>query len=109
MCRRVLLAFLSAAVLVGLLAQPGTAVNVPQAAVVSANPADWTPHVLDGKVDAIVQVGDKMVAGGLFTRVANAATPATAIPRIRLFAFDAAPGWSTPPSRRCSTARSDCA
>jgi hypothetical protein len=63
-------------------------------------PADWTPHVLDGKVDAIVQVGDKMVAGGLFTRVANAAAP---IPRSNIFAFDPPPGWSTPrrqPMRR---------
>jgi hypothetical protein len=92
MCRRAPLALPSAAVLVGLLAQPGAAVNVPQAAVVSANPADWTPHVLDGKVDAIVQVGDTMVAGGLFTRVANAATPATAIPRSNIFAFDATTG-----------------
>jgi hypothetical protein len=92
MSRRVLLVLLSAAVLVGLLAQPGAAVNVPQAAVVSSNPADWTPHVLDGKVDAIVQVGDKMVAGGLFTRVANAATPTTAIPRSNIFAFDATTG-----------------
>ena len=92
MSRRVLLVLLSAAVLVGLLAQPGTAVNVPQAAVVSSNPADWTPHVLDGKVDAIVQVGDKMVAGGLFTRVANAATPTTAIPRSNIVGFDATTG-----------------
>jgi hypothetical protein len=69
MGRRVLLALLSAAVLVGLLAQPGSAVNVPQAVVVSSNPADWTPHVLDGKVAAIVQVGDKIVAGGSFTKI----------------------------------------
>ena len=63
MGRRVLLALLSAAVLVGLMAQPGAAVNVPQAVVVSSNPADWTPHVLDGKVAAIVQVGNKIVPG----------------------------------------------
>src|SRR5215207_8659245 len=69
MGRRVLLALLSAAVLVGLMAQPGAAVNVPQPAVVSSNPADWTPHVLDGKVAAIVQVGNKIVAGGSFTRI----------------------------------------
>jgi hypothetical protein len=54
----------SAAVLVGLVAQPGAAVNTPQAVVVSSNPADWTPHAPDGKVAAIVQVGNKMVAGG---------------------------------------------
>jgi hypothetical protein len=70
MSRRVLLMLLSAAVLVGLIAQPGAAVNVPQAAVVSANPANWTPHVLDGKVDAVVQIGNKMAAGGLFAKVA---------------------------------------
>jgi hypothetical protein len=92
MGRRVLLALLSTAVLVGLVAQPGAAVNVPQPAVVSSNPADWSPHVLDGKVVAIVQVGNKIVAGGQFTRVASAAYPATAIPRSHIFAFDATTG-----------------
>jgi hypothetical protein len=62
MCRRVLLAFPSAAVLVGLLAQPGAAVNVPQAAVVSANPADWTPHVLDGEVGLRLIDGARITA-----------------------------------------------
>jgi hypothetical protein len=92
MGRRVLLALLSAAVLVGLMAQPAAAVNVPQAVVVSSNPADWTPHVLDGKVAAIVQVGNRIVAGGQFTQVASAATPATAIARSNIFAFDATTG-----------------
>ena len=92
MGRRVLLALLSAAVLVGLAAQPGAAVNTPQAALVSSNPADWTPHVLDGKVDAIVQVGSKMIAGGKFTKVATAAAPTTAIARSNIFAFDATTG-----------------
>ena len=32
--------------------------------VVSSNPADWTPRVLDGEVAAIIQVGNKIVAGG---------------------------------------------
>ena len=92
MGRRVLLALLSAAVLVGLVAQPGSAVNVPQAVVVSSNPADWTPHVLDGKVAAIVQVGNKIVAGGQFTKVASAAAPTTAMARSNIFAFDATTG-----------------
>jgi hypothetical protein len=92
MGRRVLLALLPAVVLVGLVAQPGAAVNVPQPAVVSSNPADWTPHVLDGKVAAIVQVGNKIVAGGLFTKVANADAPTTEIARNHIFAFDATTG-----------------
>ena len=96
MGRRVLLALLSAAVLVGLMAQPGAAVNVPQPAVVSSNPADWTPHVLDGKVAAIVQVGNKIVAGGQFTKVASAAAPTTAIARSNIFAFDATTGAVDP-------------
>jgi hypothetical protein len=96
MGRRVLLALLSAAVLVGLMAQPGAAVNVPQPVVVSSNPADWTPHVLDGKVAAIVQVGNKIVAGGQFTKVASAAAPTTAIARSNIFAFDATTGAIDP-------------
>jgi hypothetical protein len=60
--------------------------------VVSSNPADWTPHVLDGKVAAIVQVGNKIVAGGQFTQVASAAAPTTAIARSNILAFDATTG-----------------
>jgi hypothetical protein len=60
----------SAAVLVGLLARPGAAVNVPQAAVVSANPADGTPHVLDGEVESLTVAPDGLhvFAGGSFTK-----------------------------------------
>jgi hypothetical protein len=98
MRRRVVLSSLVAAVvLVGLMAQPGGAVNVPQQpVVVSADPANWTPHVLDGKVDAIVVVGGKVVAGGLFTQVATAGDPATPIPRSNIFAFDATTGAIDP-------------
>ena len=97
MRRRVVLSSLWAAVvLVGLMAQPDGAVNVPQPVVVSADPANWTPHVLDGKVDAIVAVGGKIVAGGLFTQVATADNPTTPIPRSNIFAFDAATGAIDP-------------
>jgi hypothetical protein len=44
------------------------------------------------KVAAIVQVGNKMVAGGQFTRVASAAAPTTAIARSNILAFDATTG-----------------
>jgi hypothetical protein len=44
---------------------------VPQAAVVSANPEDWTPHVLDGKVESLAVAPDGLhvFAGGSFTKV----------------------------------------
>jgi hypothetical protein len=45
--------------------------QVAQPAVVSADPVDWTPHVLDGTVHAIAQVGDTVVVGGTFSAVAG--------------------------------------
>ena len=48
--------------------------------------------MLDGKVAAIVQIGNKIVAGGQFTNVASAAAPTTAIARSNIFAFDATTG-----------------
>jgi hypothetical protein len=69
------------------LAQPGAAVNAPRAVVESGNPADWTPHVLDGKVAAIGQVGNEIAAGGQFTQVASAAAPTTAIARSNILAL----------------------
>jgi hypothetical protein len=101
MRRRVVLSSLVAAVvLVGLMAQPGGAVNVPQPVVVSADPANWTPHVLDGKVDAIVAVGDKIVAGGLFTQVPPPPTRRPRSPAATSSPSTPPPGRSTPTSRR---------
>jgi hypothetical protein len=73
-------------------APPAAAVNALHDRVVSADPADWTPHVLNNKVRAIVQLGDRMIVGGGFANVAEASSPTTAIPRTNLFAFDAATG-----------------
>ena len=58
--------------------------------MVSADPADHTPHVLDGRVNAIVQVGTTVVVGGSFTQVQEPGGPV--LTRNRLFAFDAATG-----------------
>lgn len=55
--------------------------------VVTDNPADFTPHVLDGRINAIAQVGDTMVAGGTFTQVSEAGSNQT-INQAYLVAFD---------------------
>ncbi len=54
-------------------------------------PSKKTPWVLDGEVSKIVQVGNVMIAGGLFTQVTDPmnGTPYT---RQNLFAFDATTG-----------------
>ena len=54
-------------------------------------PGKKTPWVLDGEVSKIVQVGNTMIAGGLFTQVAD---PMNGSPYARqnLFAFDATTG-----------------
>jgi hypothetical protein len=59
--------------------------------VVSANPANFTPDVNEGKVSSIAQIGDTTIAGGKFTTV----TPedgTTPINRKNIFAFDATDG-----------------
>lgn len=63
------------------------AVGYPHPAVVSANPADNTPHVLNGTVRAVAVVGSRVYVGGTFTTVVNAGT-SMHLPRNYLFAFD---------------------
>lgn len=65
--------------------------SVAHSAVVSADPVDWTPHVLDGIVNALALVDGKIVVGGSFTKVRNAGD-SRELPRNNLFAFDATTG-----------------
>ena len=89
---------LAAAVLAGHGLVPGSAraVNsaaggLPDRVVVSENPADWTPHVLDGRIDAITRVGDRIVAGGRFSKVRQAGSKEV-LTRKNLLSFDARTG-----------------
>src|SRR5947209_8011104 len=45
------------------------AVHTPQATIASANPANFTPNVQNGKVEVIAQVGSTIVIGGMFTSI----------------------------------------
>jgi hypothetical protein len=67
--------------------------------VVSANPGDRTPHVMNGSVDAITQIGNKIIAAGTFTSVSPAGTfgnTSDDVVRNRIFAFDATTGAIDP-------------
>ena len=68
------------------------AVQTPQAGIVTADPANFTPNVLDGKVESLVQVGSKIYAAGLFTQVQLPGSNKPILPRTNIFAFDAATG-----------------
>ncbi|MBB2948102.1 hypothetical protein FB565_007873 [Actinoplanes lutulentus] len=87
MRRRLLAAAAAVAVAVPVMAAaiPASA-DRAHPAVVSTNPVDWTPHVLDGTVWALALVGDTVVVGGAFTRVADAKRRVT-VARKNIFAF----------------------
>ena len=59
--------------------------------IVSDDPASFTPHILDGTVYSIVQVGDMVVVGGQFSQV-RSATSQTILTRRNLVAFNATTG-----------------
>lgn len=67
----------------------------PGAPVVSDFPLLGTPHVMDGSVLDVVEVGGKVVVAGTFRRVSPAGTfhdPSDDLDRYGIFAFDAETG-----------------
>ena len=65
------------------------------AEIVSDNPANFTPDVLDGRVYAIAEVGDRIIVGGSFTQVQDAGG-GTTYNRSFLAALDASTGSVDP-------------
>lgn len=61
--------------------------------VVSADPANFTPNVDNGKVESMVQIGNRVIAVGKFTSVTAAASAGGATyTRNSIFAFNATTG-----------------
>jgi hypothetical protein len=85
--RRRVLSVLAAATAAAGMAAPAADADIAQVAVVSANPVNWTPNVLDGTVRAIAVVGSKVVVGGNFDQVKEAGS-SKVISRHNIFSFD---------------------
>jgi fibronectin type 3 domain-containing protein len=88
------------ALLLGMLAvlavpTPSPASDSPHSFLANPDPADWTPQIQDGQVNAILQLGTKVVVGGTFTTVRRAGTSQD-LPRNYLFAFDMGTGVIDP-------------
>lgn len=75
---------------------PATALGTAHPAVVSDDPVDTTPHVLDGAVRAVAVVGSRVYVGGSFSSVRDAGSGTTAVARTHLFAYDRATGRVVP-------------
>ncbi|MFC6074336.1 hypothetical protein ACFPZO_10540, partial [Microbispora camponoti] len=61
--------------------------GMAQPRVVSENPVNTTPHVLDGIVTAFALVGRTVIVGGEFSAVREA-RGGEDLPRANIFAFD---------------------
>jgi hypothetical protein len=87
MRRRLLAAAAVAAVAIPAVASaPPATADTYHPTVVSADPVDFTPHVLDGTVWSLALVGDTVVVGGAFTKVSDASRRVT-FARKNIFAF----------------------
>jgi hypothetical protein len=83
-------ALVTAAGVLSALPQPASA-GQAQTHLVSDDPANFTPHVLDGEVYAIAQAGNKIILGGTFTRARNNGS-STVLTRNRILAFNRTTG-----------------
>ncbi|MER7008458.1 delta-60 repeat domain-containing protein [Dactylosporangium sp. NPDC000555] len=92
--RRRLIAAAATALAAFAVAIPASAA-LNQPTQVSTDPADFTPHVLDGEVRAFAVVGDAVVVGGDFTTVTDA-TRKVRYKRDNMFAYRAATGEILP-------------
>ena len=72
-------------------ALPAQAVNATQSVIVNPDPANFTPNVLNGQINAFAQIGNTIYAGGIFTQV-QASTGGPIFSRSNLFSFDASTG-----------------
>jgi hypothetical protein len=83
-------ALVTAAGVLSALPQPASA-GQAQAHLVSDDPANFTPHVLDGEVYAVAQAGNKIILGGTFTQARNNGSN-TVLTRNRILAFNSTTG-----------------
>ena len=64
--------------------------------LVSADPVNFTPHVNNGSVKSVTQIGNRIVAVGTFTSVSQRGDGSSPLVRNRIFAFDATTGAIDP-------------
>jgi hypothetical protein len=69
--------------------------DADQTSVVSDDPVNNTPDVLDGNVNSVIQIGDKVYVGGVFKNVQERGS-STIVPKANIFAFSASTGKLDP-------------
>ncbi|HVQ87272.1 MAG TPA: hypothetical protein VMT88_03725 [Actinomycetes bacterium] len=79
------------AVALGVAQSPADAQLQAHAVVVTDNPADWTPELTDGRVNAVLQMGSTVIIGGTFTQ-AKAAGGGATTNQSYILSFDATSG-----------------
>ena len=85
------MAAVACSLVTGLTQSPAAAL-IHEGQLVSDDPANFTPHVLDGRANAIAQVGNTMILGGEFTQVRAAPDGSPVLSRSNLVAFNATTG-----------------